>query len=311
MAWSGAGAGSSNRASEGIIMPRTPIWREIYDTLRTEVVDGSFKAGDKLPTEKELSERFNVNRHTVRRALAELSLAGIISVRRGSGAYVSEGVLDYKIGPRTRFSQNVSELGRTPSQKILRAETRAADPRVAERLAIKPGKPVVVVEQLGEADMTPVCASEQFFPAERFPDFADVLAETRSVTAAMRRFGVIDYVRAWTRIAAVAPSRVIARKLRQPDNAPVLRAEALNLDMAGQPIEYGITYFAGQRAALMVEANSYAQSGVADAASDSTPSQQPQAEAKAAAAMQRRVGVAGAPKQTPEPASASVGRSRS
>ena len=52
------------------------------------------------------------------------------------------------------------------------------------------------------------------------------------------------------------PSRRRARsrkKLRQPDNAPVLRAEALNLDMAGQPIEYGVTHFAGQRAALMVE----------------------------------------------------------
>lgn len=241
-------------------MARTPIWRSIYETLKAEVVDGSFKAGDKLPTEKELSERFEVNRHTVRRALAELSLAGIITVRRGSGAYVSEGVLDYKIGPRTRFSHNVSELGRTPSQKLLRAETREAEPRVAERLGLKRGKSVIMVEQLGEVDDTPVIASQQFFPADRFVDFADVLAEARSVTAAMRRFGVIDYVRAWTRIAAVSPSRVIARKLSQPDNAPVLRAEALNLDMAGQPIEYSVTYFAGQRAALLVDTESFARS---------------------------------------------------
>ncbi len=241
-------------------MARTPIWRSIYETLRAEVVDGSFNAGDKLPTEKELSERFGVNRHTVRRALAELSLAGIISVRRGSGAYVSEGVLEYKIGPRTRFSHNVSELGRTPSQKLLRAEIRDSEPRVADRLGIKTGKPVVLIEQLGEADGTPVTATQQYFPAERFPDFADVLAETRSVTAAMRKFGVIDYMRAWTRIAAVSPSRVIARKLSQPDNAPVLRAEALNLDMAGQPIEYSVTYFAGQRAALLVDTESYTRS---------------------------------------------------
>lgn len=238
-------------------MARTPIWRSIYDTLRSEVVDGSFNAGDKLPTEKELSDRFDVNRHTVRRALAELSMAGIISVRRGSGAYVSEGVLDYKITPRTRFSHNVSELGRTPSQKLLRAETREAEPKVAEKLGIKRGKLVTVIEQLGEADTTPVTASQQFFPAERFPDFADVVAEMRSVTAAMKKFGVIDYVRAWTRIVAVSPSRVIARKLSQPDNAPVLRAEALNLDLAGQPIEYSVTYFAGQRAALFVDTDSF------------------------------------------------------
>lgn len=234
-------------------MTRVPVWKKIFDTLRAEIVDGSFNAGDKLPTEKEFSERFEVNRHTVRRALAELTQAGIITVRRGSGAYVSEGVIDYKIGPRTRFSQNVADIGRTPSQRILSADTVQADERIADRLGLKPGKLVVLLEATGEADGTPVCVSQQYFPAHRFPDFAAVYQETRSVTAAMKRYGVIDYVRAWTRIAAIAPSRTIAKKLHQPDNAPVLRAEALNLDMAGQAIEYGITYFAGQRAALMVD----------------------------------------------------------
>lgn len=234
-------------------MSRTPVWKTIFDTLRAEIVNGGFNAGDKLPTEKEFSERFNVNRHTVRRALAELSQAGIIMVRRGSGAYVSEGVLDYKIGTRTRFSQNVSDLGRTPSQELTEFERLAASDKVADRLGLRAGRQVVRIETVGEADGTPICISEQYFPADRFPDFGEVMAETRSVTEAMKRYGVVDYVRAWTRIAAIAPSRVIAKKLRQPDNAPVLRAEALNLDMAGQAIEYAVTYFAGQRSALMVE----------------------------------------------------------
>ena len=234
-------------------MARIPVWRTIFETLRGEIVNGEFNAGDKLPTEKEYSERFNVNRHTVRRALGELSQAGIIMVRRGSGAYVSEGVLDYKIGPRTRFSQNVSELGRTPSTRVVSSDIVPAEERAADRLNIRVGRPVVMIETVGEADGTPVCVSEQFFPAERFPDFAQAVEETRSITEAMKRYGVVDYLRAWTRIAAIAPSRTIAKKLRQPDNAPVLRAEALNLDMAGQAIEYAVTYFAGQRAALMVE----------------------------------------------------------
>lgn len=234
-------------------MARTPVWKSIFETLRGEIVDGSFNAGDKLPTEKEFSERFDVNRHTVRRALAELSQSGIITVRRGSGAYVSEGVLDYKIGPRTRFSHNVSELGRTPSQRLLRNEIVEADERIAERLRLKPRQTVVLIETVGEADGTPVCVAEAYLPAHRFPDFAAAFEAERSVTKALTRYGVVDYIREWTRIAAMAPSRTIARKLSQPDNAPVLRAEALNLDMAGEPIEYGVTHFAGQRAALVVE----------------------------------------------------------
>ena len=234
-------------------MPRMPVWRTIYDTLRAEIVDGSFNAGDKLPTEKEFSERFQVNRHTVRRALSELSQVGIISVRRGSGAYVSEGVLEYKIGRRVRFSQNVVDLGRTPSNRVVRSEFVKLEDRIAERMTVKPGRSAVLLESIGEADGTPVCFSQQYFPADRFPDFPAVVDETQSISIAFKRYGVIDYVRVWTRISAVAPSRTIAKKLQQPDNAPVLRAEALNHDMAGQPIEYGVTYFAGQRAALLVE----------------------------------------------------------
>ncbi|MCI4661335.1 MAG: phosphonate metabolism transcriptional regulator PhnF [Neomegalonema sp.] len=248
-------------------MARTPVWKHIYETLRSEIVDGSFNAGDKLPTEKEFSERFDVNRHTVRRALSELSQAGIISVRRGSGAYVSDGILDYKIGPRTRFSQNVLDLGRIPSQKMLRSELVAADARVADRLGVRPGRPVILIESVGEADGTPVCFAEQNFPADRFPDFAGIYERTGSITETFKHYGVIDYLRAWTRIAAIAPSRTIAKKLRQPDNAPVLRAEALNLDMAGQAIEYAQTFFAGQRAALMIE-------------NTNSPFSQPQSEAR-------------------------------
>ena len=234
-------------------MARVPVWRTIFDTLRGEIVNGDFNAGDKLPTEKEFSERFGVNRHTVRRALGELAQAGVISVRRGSGAYVSEGVLDFKIGPRMRFNQNVLDLGRTPSVRLIKAETLSCEGRIAEKLNLRAGKPVARVETIGEADGTPVCVSEHFFPSDRFPEFSSVVAETQSIAEAMSRYGVVDDMRAWTRVAAVAPSRVIAKKLGQPDNAPVLRAEALNLDMAGQAIEYAVSYFAGQRVALIVD----------------------------------------------------------
>ena len=161
-------------------------------------------------------------------------------------------VNDTSTGPRVRFSQNLSELGRTATTRVLRSDIIDADERVAERLGLKAGRPVVMVESVGEADGTPVCYSTQYFPADRFPEFGDRIAASGSISAALKHYGVIDYTRAWTRIAAIAPSRTIAKKLRQPDNAPVLRAEALNRDMAGQPIEYGVSYFAGQRAALMV-----------------------------------------------------------
>ncbi|NVK60473.1 MAG: GntR family transcriptional regulator, partial [Rhodobacteraceae bacterium] len=48
-------------------MARSPIWKSIAEELEGEIGRGLYRAGDKLPTEAELSSRFGVNRHTARR----------------------------------------------------------------------------------------------------------------------------------------------------------------------------------------------------------------------------------------------------
>ena len=51
---------------------KTPIWRAIADALRSDLSEGRYAPGDKLPTEAALAERFGVNRHTVRHGLSAL-----------------------------------------------------------------------------------------------------------------------------------------------------------------------------------------------------------------------------------------------
>lgn len=229
-----------------------PIWRTIHDTLKGEIAEGRYKTGDKLPTEAVLSERFHVNRHTVRRALAELTLEGAIHVRRGSGAYVAEGILDYRLGARVKFSQNVAELGRTPAHQLLSAQIQRADDAAQRNLKLRPDAEVVNLEVLSEVDGLPILHAVHQFPAARFPQFIAAFEATRSISAALARYGVVDYTRAWTRITARAPSRAVAARLKQPENQPVLRAEGLNLDMSGAPIEYAVGHWAGARAQFMV-----------------------------------------------------------
>src|SRR6185437_10116122 len=78
------------------------LWRRIAGTLEKEIASGILAAGMQLPTEVGLAGRFGVNRHTVRRALEELSRNGLIRIEQGRGSFVAEDVLDYTVGPRTR-----------------------------------------------------------------------------------------------------------------------------------------------------------------------------------------------------------------
>ena len=69
--------------------PRIPIWQSIAQSLQSEIAQGHYAAGDKLPTEAELALRFGVNRHTVRHALADLAQGGLVHARRGAGVFVT------------------------------------------------------------------------------------------------------------------------------------------------------------------------------------------------------------------------------
>ena len=233
--------------------PARTLWERIRDTVAGEIDAGQYPPGAKLPTEAALSQRFGVNRHTVRRALEALELDGRIHVRRGSGSFVTQGRFDYPISPTTRLSRNLAELGLTPGRRHLRLETLPAGPREARSLAIAEGAPVVVNETVGEADGVPIVYGHHYYPAERLPGIAEALAEEGGVTAALARVGHGNYRRTWTRLLAERPGALIARHLRMTETHPVLFAESLNVDAEGVPIQLGHAWFCSDRVQLFVE----------------------------------------------------------
>ena len=236
-------------------MTRTALWTSIAATLGTEIRDGHYRPGDRLPTEAELSARFGVNRHTVRRALADLGAGGVVLARRGAGVFVAHRPLDYPLGRRVRFNQNLAAAGQTPDREVLRLETRHADAREAEALALAPGAQVHVYEGISMADRVPVALFRSVFPAAPFPDLPADLRDTRSVTAALARAGIADYIRAQTRLTAKAATATQALHLRLAEGAPILRSVGINVDAAGVPVEYGHTWFAGDRVTLTLAAD--------------------------------------------------------
>lgn len=234
-------------------MPRSALWREIAETLQAEIARGHYPAGTRLPTESDLSARFGVNRHTVRHALADLAARGLVLPRRGAGVFVIGRATDYPLGRRVRFHQAITASGQTPSRDLTRVDTRPADTAEAEVLRLDPGTLVHVVEGISKADGQPLAMFRSVFPAARFPYLPQHLSQTRSITEALSHSGLTDYTRAFTRLTAKAAKPMLALGLRLAEGAPVLRSVAVNIDADGTPVEYGTTWFAGDRVTLTVE----------------------------------------------------------
>ena len=231
----------------------TALWRQIAQTLEGEIAAGAWPAGARLPTESELALRFAVNRLTLRQAIASLTERGLVRVEQGRGTFVQEQVIDYRIGRRTRFSENISRQRREPAGRLLRMVDLPASPQVARELAVRAGASVLLIETVGIVDSRPISVGSHFFSSARVPGMKEAYQAESSITRALRRIGVADYVRRTTRITARPADGEEARLLNLPKNRPVLVSESVNVDAAGKPLEYGLARFAGDRVQLVVE----------------------------------------------------------
>lgn len=221
--------------------------------MRGAIARGQYPPGTKLPTEAALAQRFGVNRHTVRHAISALVTEGLVHTRRGAGVFVLTRPLEYPLSDRVRFHQNLMAAGRTPQRRILSIDTRAADAAEAHALEISMGAPVVVAHAVSFADGTPIALGESRYPAGRLAGIADALGAGHGVTHALGVVGVRDYRRTATRLTARSADATQAAHLRVPSGAPLLLSEAISCDIDGQPVEFGQTWFAGERIALTLD----------------------------------------------------------
>jgi GntR family phosphonate transport system transcriptional regulator len=227
------------------------LWQQVEKILLQQIQTGHFEGSDRLPSENDLALQFDVNRHTVRQAIAGLVQRGVVFKRKGGGSYLVPGMIDYPIGERTRFSTNIALQGRAPSHTLLAFGERLIYGRAAAALKMRDGEKAVFLHLVGEADKLPISVAKTYLPAGRFGGFGEIYRKTMSMTAALKKFDVLDYFRDVTRCVAHMPSKADARHLRQPESVPVLLVETVDVDSESRPIIYHETLYAGERIQLV------------------------------------------------------------
>jgi GntR family transcriptional regulator, phosphonate transport system regulatory protein len=229
------------------------LWRRIADDYEQMILVGKYQNGTRLPAEIEIAAHYGVNRHTVRRALAELAGRGMVRSERGSGTYVKADRLDYRIGERTRFSEIVAAAGHDAQGRLLSHRIEPASEEIARRLGLSPEAAVIRLEIVRAADRVPVSLATSWLCAERFRDAARMFRTARSITKVLKRYGIDGYRRKWTRITAGFTDAVDAARLRLSVHRPVLVVDSVDVTVDGMPVLTTCGRFAADRIALIVE----------------------------------------------------------
>lgn len=214
----------------------SPLFAQVRDALRGEILRGDVASGDRLPSESALIERFGVSRITVRQAIAELQASGLVQTVNGKGTYVRRPDHAQAHGPLVGVLEAMRKRGHSAYGRMLSHKVAPATSMVARELDLPEGAPVGAVTVLRYRDDRPFVVGTTWSAPELAERLArEDLSELDIMAALEDRLGV-RIARTRVVVAAVLADKRLARRLDYAAAAPVLRIRTTSLDHDQRPI---------------------------------------------------------------------------
>lgn len=229
------------------------LYAQIVDNLLERIESGELVPGDRLPSERDLSETLGVNRLTLRRALRVLESRGLLLRRQGAGTYIAAPKIERPAGRLVSFTRGMQQRGLIPGAKMILFEERPLERAAADELALPIGSPAYVIHRLRLLNQEPVLLERYVIPARRFPGLGKHDLVTRSMYEVMQtEYGVV-VGRARQSLEPVVAAAYEAELLCVRPGAPLMLERRLSFDQDGRPVEQGKDLYRGDRFRFVTE----------------------------------------------------------
>ncbi|WP_283137492.1 GntR family transcriptional regulator [Rhizohabitans arisaemae] len=224
------------------------LHRRISDALREQIERGELARGSRVPSERTLAEQFGVSRLTVRQALKDLELEGLVQVIGGIRWITRlESSIEEGGSGLVSFSDLAAANGFRVTSRVLTYQTRSSTLDEASVLGIAPGADVIDLARLRFLDGVPVVVDYTLIPEAVAPGLEGVDFTTESLYAILaERFGV-HTVNAECVIEARGASPELAEYLGLSAGEPILEIIQLIYDDRGRVVQSGRSVYRGDR----------------------------------------------------------------
>src|SRR6187431_912094 len=230
-----------------------PLHHQVYLDLQAALESGEFRPGERMPTERELAQRYGCSLITVRHALGELVREGRIERTRGRGTFVLQPRIDRDIAGSLSFAEEMSRRGLDPETRVVSSRIEPAGEAVAGELGIAADAPLVYLERLRLGGGEPLILEQARLPAERFPGLLAIDLERRSLYDILAERYATRIVRAREMVEPVMLRRREAALLSLPTRALALQVDGTAFAADGSAVEVARSYVRGDRTRYYLE----------------------------------------------------------
>lgn len=220
---------------------RGPRYKQLRRHISALVAAGTLRADDQLPPEREIAEMAQVSRVTVRKAIAELVVEGLIEQRQGAGSFVRGGGerTEQSLSSLVSFTENLQARGIVSTSEVLLRGVFRPTPNEAMVLGLSSHHQVARIHRLRRGDGIPMALEHSSLPEDILPRPDKVQT---SLYDLLRKYGKAP-TRAMQRVSAVNAPGPVARHLELAEGEAVLQIDRTAYLASGRPIEFTSGYY--------------------------------------------------------------------
>ena len=224
-----------------------PLYQWLAETLREDISQGVYNPGDVLPTEHELMRHYDLSSTTVRRAVRDLVLEGLIYRKAGKGTFVKRTRVEEHLSRLTSYAEEMRSRNIVPSFKLVCAKPCVPPADAARALNLSANQEAYYIERVQLGNGEPIALARGYWRRDIGEQLAqhdlDVIALYEVVENTLH----IPLVEADESISAAVSDADITKKLDIQRRAPllVLRRASYTTDM--RPVELTTTFYRADR----------------------------------------------------------------
>jgi GntR family transcriptional regulator len=233
-----------------------PLYKQLIQYLISAIETHQLKPGDRIPSESELSKKFNISRVTVRRALQELAYQEKIVSVPGKGSFL-RGPKVEPLTALTSFSENMRASGHIPSYSNTQVSLVEPSLNVAAVLHLQAGERALHIHRLMLADGQPMAIQDAYLPYYIYKYnsllFKPEVLDNTSMYRVMEIEIGIKLFRAEEQVEAAIANPNEAKDLDISEGEVVLISTRTTYDLDQKPVEYVKLIFPASRYRYKVE----------------------------------------------------------
>lgn len=222
-----------------------PLYARVEAALAAEIAAGILPASSQLPTEDRLIERFTVSRTTVRKAVENLVARGLVEIRRGKGTFVTEPKLTQALTSLSGFVEDMTELGRHATARLLDKRPVPATEEVARQLDVARGALVYRIERVRLADGVAMSFDETYLPLDIGEKVASNDLEAEPIFDLLELRYDLPLIEAQYQLEAVTADERVASALGVEPGSPIFLIERTSYSEGQRPVDYEKLYYRG------------------------------------------------------------------